>query len=97
MRAKRKISNRPERQSKGQLLVRNVDAALKEKLKRRAAKHGHSMEEEVRDILRDAVKDEGKPEKGLGTEIAELFRGTGLKEPFHEFRGYTIEPPKFDE
>ena len=80
-----------------QLVVRNLDDALKKKLQARASRHGHSMEEEVRDILRNAVKNEGKPEKGLGTQIAERFRGIGLTEPIQELRGFTIEPVKFDE
>ena len=42
------------------LTIRNVDPALKEELRVRAARHGRSMEEEIRDILRDAVKDEGR-------------------------------------
>ena len=53
-----------------QVIVRNLEDSVKRKLQRRAAKHGRSMEEEVRDILRDAVKDEGGPRKGLGLEIA---------------------------
>jgi antitoxin FitA len=80
-----------------QLIVRNLDDAVKRKLQRRAARHGHSMEEEIRDILRDAVKDEGRSEYGLGTEIAELFRGIGLEEPIQELRGYPVKPAKFDE
>ena len=48
------------------------------------------------DILRDAVKEEGRPRKGLGTEIAELFKGIELDEPIQEFRGFDIKPPKFD-
>jgi hypothetical protein len=35
-----------------QLLVRNLDPAVKEALQRRAQRHGRSMEEEVRLILR---------------------------------------------
>ena len=79
-----------------QLIVRNLDDAVKRKLQRRAARHGRSMEEEVRDILRNAVKDDTKPRKGLGTEIAELFKGIELEEPIEEFRGFDIKPPKFD-
>lgn len=53
----------------------------------------------MREILRDATKDEGKSRKGLGTEIAELFRGIGLEpgEELPELRGFTIEPPDFEE
>jgi plasmid stability protein len=80
----------------GQLIVRNLEDAVKRKLQRRAARHGRSMEEEIRDILRDAVRNEGKPRKGLGTEIAELFKGIELEEPIQEFRGFDLKPPKFD-
>ena len=80
-----------------QVIVRNLEDSVKRKLQRRAAKHGRSMEEEAREILRDALKDEGKRrEYGLGTEIAELFKGIELEEPIREFRGYTVKPPKFD-
>jgi plasmid stability protein len=44
-----------------QVIVRNLEDSVKRKLQRRAARHGRSMEEEIRDILRDAVKDEGRP------------------------------------
>ncbi|MGA2370567.1 MAG: FitA-like ribbon-helix-helix domain-containing protein [Candidatus Korobacteraceae bacterium] len=80
-----------------QLVVRNLENSVKERLQRRAAKHGRSMEEEVRDILRNAAKDESVPSKGLGTEIAALFKGIGLTEDIPELRGFTIEPVKFDE
>ena len=39
-----------------QFVVRNLEEDVKIRLKRRAARHGRSMEDEVRDILRDAVK-----------------------------------------
>ena len=80
-----------------QIIVRNLEDTVKRKLQRRAARHGRSMEEEVRDILRNAVKEQVRPRKGLGTEIAELFRGVGLKEPIPELRGFSIKPPKFEE
>ena len=82
-----------------QLVVRNLEQSVKTKLQRRAKRHGRSMEEEVREILRNAAKDETKPSKGLGTEISELFRGIGLKEgeEIPELRGFTIKPPDFEE
>jgi antitoxin FitA len=79
-----------------QVIVRNLEDSVKRKLQRRAVRHGRSMEEEIRDILRNAVKDEGRPRKGLGTEIAELFRGIGLDEPIPELRGHPVKPVKFD-
>jgi len=82
-----------------QLLVRKLENEVKAKLQRRAKRHGRSMEEEVREILRDATKNEGSNSKGLGTEIAALFRKAGLKhgEEFPELRGFTIQPPDFEE
>jgi antitoxin FitA len=79
-----------------QLVVRNLEDDVKERLRLRAKHHGCSLEELVRDILRNAAKDE-QPSGGLGSEIAALFRGHGLDEDIPEWRGYTIEPPTFDE
>lgn len=79
-----------------QVIVRNLEDSVKRKLQRRAARHRRSMEEEVRAILRDAVKDEGRTRKRLGSAIAERFRGLGLTEEIKELRGYTIDPPDFD-
>lgn len=79
-----------------QLLVRNIEQSVKTRLQRRAKRHGRSMEEEVRDILRSAANE---PEKtvGLGTQIANLVRGTGLKFEVKELRGYPVRPATFDE
>ena len=37
------------------ITIRNLDPALKQRLRIRAAEHGRSMEEEAREILRDVV------------------------------------------
>ena len=81
-----------------QLVVRNIEESVKTKLQRRAKRHGRSMEEEVREILRDATKDEGKNRK-LGTEIAELFRGIGLRpgEEIPEIHDIKLQIPNFEE
>jgi plasmid stability protein len=41
-----------------QILIRNLDDGLKGRLQRRAKHHGHSMEAEARDILRNALREE---------------------------------------
>src|SRR5258708_10706239 len=76
-----------------QILVRDIEDDVKERLQRRAARHGHSMEAEIRDILRDVVKADMEPAGGLGTEIAALFRGIGLQsgEEIPELRGFSIK------
>ncbi len=70
-----------------QLLVRNLEAEVKEELKRRARRSGRSTEEEVRDILRNAVK--SSPRRPLGSRLAARFEGVGLTEPIPEQRGQT--------
>jgi antitoxin FitA len=60
-----------------QLIVRNVDDDLVRRLKRRAAEHGRSAEEEHRQLLRAALRSEGlvdrlleMPDVGLDDEFA---------------------------
>jgi len=79
-----------------QLVVRNLDNAIKTRLQSRAKRHGRSMEEEVRDILRAAVKDEGTSPGGLGTIISSRFAEIGLEHDIEELRGFPIQPPTFD-
>ncbi|HTW70118.1 MAG TPA: plasmid stabilization protein, partial [Acetobacteraceae bacterium] len=38
------------------ITIRNLDPAIKERLRIRAAEHGHSMEAEARRILQNALK-----------------------------------------
>ncbi len=79
-----------------QFIVRNLEDKVKARLQRRAKRHGRSMEEEVREILRNAVKDEERPVRGLGTEIASLFAGKGIDAEIPELRGHEIRPAKFE-
>ena len=58
------------------LTIRNIDEALKAKLKVIAAQHGISMEEEVRRILRDAIQPDSQ-KKGLGSRIHKRFAKLG--------------------
>ena len=75
-----------------QVIVRNIEDALKAGLKARAAQHGWSMEEEVRQILRRAVSEEAQARPKLGSRIAARFADAGLTEPLPELHGQTIEP-----
>lgn len=79
-----------------QLVVRKIENGVKARLKRRARRNGHSMEEEIRDILRGAVNEEDVPAGGLGTEISALFAKVGLDADIPELRGHEIEPPSFE-
>ncbi len=79
-----------------QFTVRNLEEDVKVRLKRRAARHGASLEEEVRQILRNAVKDEDRPMNGLGSRISARFARTGLTADLPELRGESARPMDFD-
>jgi plasmid stability protein len=79
-----------------QLIVRNIETTVKARLQRRAKRHGRSMEEEVREILRNAVHEEDEPAGGLGTEMSSLFAKVGLDSDIPELRGHEIKPASFE-
>lgn len=75
-----------------QLLVRNLDDDVKAKLQRRAKRHGRSTEEEVREILRNAVKGDDGVRPPLGSRLAARFARIGLSEAIPELRGQAARP-----
>lgn len=58
------------------IMIRNLDEATKANLRMQAAHHGHSMEEEARQILRMAVNT-ATPGEGLGTRLQRRFGALG--------------------
>ena len=58
------------------LTVRNVSDEVHRALRVRAARHGHSMEAEVRQILESAVSPEGRVK--LGSLLADMGRRAKL-------------------
>ncbi|MBN8510707.1 MAG: plasmid stabilization protein [Burkholderiales bacterium] len=75
-----------------QVVVRQLEEDVKARLKRRAERHGRSMEEEVREILRNAARDERRSVAGLGSRIAARFHETGLRDDLPELRGQSPRP-----
>jgi len=78
-----------------QILIRQLDDDLKAKLQRRAREHGRSTEEEVREILRNAVRDQDRPPAELGSRISGRFAKIGLREDIVELRGQ-VRPAHLD-
>ncbi len=74
-----------------QFVVRHLEDDVKARLKRRAARHGRSMEEEIRHILRNAAKEQNRPVARLGSRIAARFKRAGLVQDLPELRG---QPPR---
>jgi plasmid stability protein len=79
------------------LTIRNLDAAIKERLRVRAAQHGHSMEAELRQILQDTLRE---PERPPAANLYQRIRarlaplgGVDLELPPRE---EAPDPPRFD-
>ena len=70
-----------------QFVIRQLEEAVKARLKRRAERHGRSMEAELREILRNAAKSEIRPLGGLGSRIAARFGGAGLSADLPQLPG----------
>jgi plasmid stability protein len=76
--------------------IRNLDETTKAGLRQRAAIHGCSMEEEARQILKQAVQ---PPvfNKGLGTRIHNRFAAIGGVDLSLSKRTTTRLPPDFSD
>lgn len=82
----------------GQLIVRQIDEDTKLRLKQRAARHGVSMEEEVRTILRSTLLADEERDQGLGSEIAALFQEVkGWDGILPQVPDEPLAPVQFDE
>ncbi len=79
-----------------QLLVRNIEEDLKERLRVRARDRGQSLEATVLGILRDAVSRDDDPEP-QGARMARRFRSIGLEEDLPEFRSTPVRPMVVDD
>ena len=79
------------------LTIRNLEDSIKALLRIRAAHHGHSMEEEARQILRAALVANTQPSQNLAETIQKRFAELGgidqipttPREPMRE-------PPQFE-
>jgi plasmid stability protein len=77
------------------ITIRNLDPALKERLRIRAAEHGHSMEAEARTILQTALAESGKRrrERNLYERIHARFAQLGGVDLHLPAREPAREPP----
>lgn len=76
------------------ITIRNLDDGVKTRLRVRAAKHGRSMEEEARIILREAVERGPRP-KNLASAVRARFAPFGGVELDIPPRRPAREPPPF--
>lgn len=79
------------------ITIRSLDPALKERLRVRAAEHGHSMEAEVRRILEAALKEPGRSRAAnLYERIHARFVPLGGVELELPARDRVRGPPRFE-
>ena len=77
--------------------IRNLDDKLKSKLRVSAAQHGHSMEEEARAILRNALAKGETAPRSLAKAIHQRFAKLGGLDLPAAQRDAIREPPDFAE
>jgi antitoxin FitA len=79
------------------ITIRNLDSAIKERLRVRAAEHGHSMEAEARRILQTALTGPGRPGRlNFYERIHARFAPLGGVELELPRREPVREPPRFE-
>jgi plasmid stability protein len=79
------------------LTIRNLEPAVKERLRVRAAEHGHSMEAEARSILQTTLKaPEHPPERNLYERIRARFAPLGGVDLEPHPRVEASDPPTFE-
>ena len=79
------------------ITIRNLDDRIKARLRVRAAQHGRSMEEEARDVLRNALAKDEPPTENLLVKIRRRFATVGPVELPIPPREPIREPPDFGE
>jgi plasmid stability protein len=81
------------------ITIRNLDDKLKASLRLRAARHGLSMEQEVRNILQNTLAAEASPANGLefAMRIHQRFKGLGVDELAMPERLPVRPVPNFDQ
>jgi plasmid stability protein len=79
------------------ITIRNLEDRLKKKLRIRAAEHGRSMEDEVRNILRASLSENPRKPKDLFTAIRQRIEPLGGVELHIRRSDATREPPTFKE
>lgn len=77
------------------ITIRRLDDDLKERLRRRAARHGRSMEDEMRELLRTTLAMEPDEPDNLAERIRARFKPLGGVDLNLPEREPVREPPRF--
>ena len=82
--------------SMASITIRRLEDSTKERLRMRASRHGRSMEEEAREILRAALSGKEASGRNLAESIRRRMAAVGGVELPRLPREPVREPPKFD-
>lgn len=78
------------------ITIRNLDESIKTSLRLRAARHGWSMEQEVRTILQQTVAPEPAVSMSFAERIQQRFAGLHAEEITIPARQKVRPPPDLD-
>jgi plasmid stability protein len=78
------------------ITIRNLDESVKTGLRLRAARHGCSMEQEVRQILQQTVAPEQTEEFSFAERINRRFAGIHIDSLPYPTRKPSRKPPEFE-
>jgi plasmid stability protein len=77
------------------ITIRKLDEPTKTRLRLRAARHGQSMEEEARQILKSVLVDRQEPQRNLAETIRARFAPLGGVRLAEFPRTFPKKPPDF--
>lgn len=77
-----------------QIIVRNLDNGLKARIAMQAKRHGHSMEEEVRQILARSISQKSTQ---AGDTLSAYFKEVHLDTPLASLPRQKLTSPDFGE
>jgi antitoxin FitA len=82
------------------ILIRNISAQTKERLRRRARRHGRSLEAELRETLESIAREDSPPSRakvGFGTWLASISRpGADLSKVLGKIRSAPLRRVDFE-
>ena len=82
------------------ILIRNVSERTKERLRRRAKRHGKSLEADLRDTLESLAKEDlrgGRTGPGFGSWLVSISRpGADLAKPLAKLRSASLRRVDFE-
>ena len=79
------------------ITIRNLDESIKSSLRVRAARHGWSMEQEVRQILKQILAPELAGQVSFAERVNSRFAGLEVESLSIEPRQIARTPPEFDQ